>query len=109
MTKMEDDADDARLDRLLAMVPAPAVPAALERRILDDFDRLAARGRVATALRRAADLVWPGAPVWQPAMAFAVSLMIGLGVAAFAPLGPSPDDGLFTFDAGIDIDGAPGV
>ncbi|MEI9988907.1 MAG: hypothetical protein WDM86_02610 [Rhizomicrobium sp.] len=105
MTKMEDNEDDARLGRLLAMAPALAVPEALERRILADFDRIAARRGFAKALRRAADLIWPGAPVWQPAMAFALSLMIGLGVAAFAPLEPSPDESAFAVDIDITAQG----
>jgi hypothetical protein len=105
---MDDDtiesAQDAdRLDRLLNAVAAPAVPAALERRIMADFDRvqrhaeadrMAARWTFARALRRLADAVWPGAPVWQPACAFALALLIGTGVAAFAPLDlPQQDDG----------------
>ncbi len=50
---------------------------------------------------RLGETVWPGAPLWQPACALALSLMIGLGVAAFAPLDPPQDDGLFAFDVGI--------
>ncbi len=101
---MEDDTDD--LDRLLALVaPASAVPRALELRILADFDRFAVRWSFAKAL----DRIWPGAPAWQPACAFALSLMIGLGIAAFAPLGDPQDDGLFAVDQPFDLDGAQGV
>ena len=106
MERMEDDSAD--LDRLLALAEVPAVPAALERRILADFDRIAARSTLAKALRRTADAVWPGAPLWQPACAFALSLTIGLGVAAFAPLDvvPSDDPGAstFAFDNAPDFD-----
>ena len=102
---MEDNADD--LDRLFAVVPAPSVPRALELRILADFDRVAARWSFAKVL----DLVWPGAPVWQPACAFALSLMIWLGVAAFAPLGPAQDEtaSVFGVDQPFDLDGTQGV
>lgn len=99
MERMKDDTQD--LDRLFALVPAPAVPPALERRILADFERLAARGTFAAALRRLGETIWPGVPVWQPVCALALSLMIGLGVAAFAPLEPPEDDGLFAFDVAI--------
>ncbi len=110
MEPRDDNTED--LDRLFALVPVPEVPAALERRILADFDSIAARWTLAKALRRAADLVWPGAPAWAPACAFALSLMIGLGVAAFAPLDLPPSDeaaSLFAFDQSFDLDAAQGV
>ncbi len=109
MEQGPDNTED--LDRLFAQAPAPAVPRALERRILADFDRLVARWTFAKALRGVLDLVWPGAPVWQPACAFALSLMIGLGVAAFAPLEPPADEtsGVFALDQSFDIEGAQGV
>jgi hypothetical protein len=106
---MADNTED--LDRLFAAVPAPAVPAALERRILDDFDRVMARWTFAKALRGVRDRVWPGAPAWQLAGAFALSLLIGVGVSAFAPLAPPADEtaSLFAVDQPLDIDGAQGV
>lgn len=101
------DTDETWLDRLLAQAPAPVPSAALERRVLADFDRLAARRDWAGMLRALIDSVWPGAPVWQPAVAFALSLVIGLGAAAFAPLGGSASDDngavLYAYDAPIDI------
>jgi len=110
MVRMEDNTED--LDRLFALAaPAPSVPRTLELRILADFDRVMARWTFTKALRGALDRVWPGAPLWQPACAFALSLMIGLGVAAFAPLGPPQDEtsGVFAVDQAFDIDGAQGV
>lgn len=116
------EVDAARLDRLLAAVPAPAVPAALERRILAGFDRVRrhadidavqARWTFAKALRRAADAVWPDAPVWAPAGAFALAFLIGTGVAAFAPFDiPQTDDagaGVFALDASPDLDAGQGI
>jgi hypothetical protein len=81
---MADEIDD--LDRLLARVDEPAVPPALRRRILADFDRLAARPGPARLWRRAADAIWPGVPAWQPAAALALALLIGFGVAIATPL-----------------------
>lgn len=102
MERTEDSTEEARLDRLLARAPQTAVPAVLERRILADFDRIARRFRLARAWIAIADAVWPGAPAWQPACAFALSLLIGLGAAAFAPLDlPQSDENarsLFAFD-----------
>ncbi len=122
MDDHESVEEAARLDRLLAQAVAPAVPAALERRILADFDRvrrhadiepLSARWTWAKALRRIADAVWPDAPLWQPAVAFGLALMIGTGVAAFAPLDiPQQDDAsatVFALDAPPDTDAGQGL
>ncbi|HXC55929.1 MAG TPA: hypothetical protein VNU97_11590 [Rhizomicrobium sp.] len=103
----------ARLDRLLAAAVVPAVPARLERRILADFDNFHARWTFAKVLRRAADAVWPDAPAWQPACAFALALLIGTGVAALAPFDiPQQDDAAssaFALDGAPDIDAGQGI
>jgi hypothetical protein len=82
--------------------------AALENRLLDDFDRVTRRWSWARLARAAAERVWPGAPLWQPACAFALAFGVGLGVAAFAPLDVVPPDdravGAFTLDAAPDTD-----
>ncbi len=109
---MDADAgmSEERLGRLLDTVSAPAAPAALERRILAGFDRVQARRGWA---RRLADAVWPGGPVWQPMGAFAAALLIGIGVAAFAPFDlPQQDDGssnVFALDGSPDIDAGHGI
>lgn len=113
ITAPERAEDAAWLDRLLAAAPPPpAVPAALERRILADFDR-SRRRPFADFLRRAADAVWPGAPAWQPAFAFSLALLLGLGVAAFAPFDiPAQDDAsatVFALDAPPDGDAGQGI
>ena len=109
MQDVNESADDAaRLNRLLDAAPTVAVPPALERRILADFDRLAARPSFAKIARRIADAVWPDAPLWHPAAAFGAALFIGLGVAAFAPFDiPQQDDAsanVFALDASPDVD-----
>ena len=105
--------DAARLDSLLAAAAVPVVPPALQRRILADFDKVQSRWTFASALRRTADAIWPGAPVWQPACAFALAFVIGTGVAAFAPFDiPQQDDasaGVFALDAAPDIDAGQGI
>ncbi len=99
-----DDRDDAALDRLLETVTLPAATASLERRILADFDRLAARWTLAKGLRRALAAIWPDAPVWQPACALAGAAMIGLCVAAFAPLEPPSAEDAATVGLGFNAD-----
>lgn len=110
---IESAEDAAWLDRLLAQAAAPAIPPALERRILADFDRLSARWTFAKALRRALDAIWPDAPLWQPAGAFGLALLIGLGTAAFAPFDiPQQDDpgsSAFALDASPDSDAGQGI
>ena len=108
-----NEIDDATLDRLLDKAGRPVASSALERRILADFDRVASRWNFAKVLRRAADAVWPGAPAWQPACAFALALLIGSGVAAFAPFDiPQQDDAstsVFALYASPDGDAGQGI
>ena len=112
-SNIESAEDAARLDRLLARAEPPAVPAALERRILADFDRHHARWTWTKFIRRAAQAVWPDAPLWQPAAAFGLALLIGTGVAAFAPLDvPQQDDAsasVFALDSAPDTDAGQGM
>ena len=57
--------DDAQfVHQILTSLPTTAVPAALEARLLADFDRLAARSGL---WRRIGDRLWPGVPAWKPA------------------------------------------
>jgi hypothetical protein len=102
----DQDKDDA-LDRLLAQAASPPpVAAALERRVLADFDRIAVRWTLTRLLDRIADAIWPDAPLWQPACAMAAAVVLGLGVAAFAPLDVSaPDEGTaFAYDTSLPQD-----
>ncbi len=102
MEQMDND-DDAWLDGLLARAEDVPVSAALERRVLADFDRIATRWTPGRLLRRAMDAVWPGAPLWQPAAALVFSLLIGAGAAALVPLEIAEQDetapGAFALDA----------
>jgi hypothetical protein len=71
---------------ILKSLPTMAVPAALEARILADFDRVTAhRGRRAGWFGRIGETLWPGAPAWQPASVLALSLAIGLMAGGFVP------------------------
>lgn len=79
-----DDAEFAQ--EILKSLPTTAVPAALEARILADFDRVAAhRARRAGWFGRIGEKLWPGAPAWQPASVLALSLAIGLVAGGFVP------------------------
>lgn len=77
------DTDEMWADALLKELPSVPAPAALERRILADFDRLAARPRLLDRLREA---VWPGVPLWRPAGALAAALVLGVIAGSYVPL-----------------------
>jgi hypothetical protein len=107
---MSSEMDDGALDRLLAKAVPPGVPPALEQRILADFDRTHAGWSIEGFLRRAADAVWPDAPLWQPAGAFALALLIGVGVAVFVPFDfVRADVPMFAFEGAPDADPGQGI
>ena len=91
-------ADAFELDRALDRLPTEEIPAALHARILAAYDEAVTRrasGRFASipaALGRFRDAIWPGAPLWQPASAFALSLAIGLVLGLFVPSAVSAHD-----------------
>jgi hypothetical protein len=101
------------LDRSMLAAPVESVSAEFERRLLNDFDRSRQRWSVGRLVSVAVDAVWPGAPLWQPACAFALALAIGLAVGAFAPFDiPQQDEAFasaFTLDGAPDVDEGPGV
>jgi hypothetical protein len=96
------------LDTVLRDADVVPVPDALSRRLLDDFERTSRRWSARKSLRALADAVWPGAPLWQPAIAFGLALALGVGVAALVPLDLRPNDdasgGTFALDAPLDSD-----
>ncbi|MDE2111605.1 MAG: hypothetical protein KGJ79_10725 [Alphaproteobacteria bacterium] len=87
--RAEAQSDAEFAARLLSSLPGAAVSPALEARILADFDRVAANKRrgawIAGLTRGLRDAVWPGAPAWQPAAVFALSLIAGLAAGVFVP------------------------
>ncbi len=75
------------LDQALDSVVPATVPATLSSRILDGFDQIAARPSIRRFISVAANIVWPGAPMWQPSVALAASLIAGLVLGVMSPLG----------------------
>jgi hypothetical protein len=96
------------LDLALASAATPPVSAGLESRLLADFDRLQRRWSLRKSIVSAAHIVWPGAPLWQPAAVFGLALAVGIAVAIVAPpqLRPSEENGasVFALDAPPDVD-----
>ena len=85
--------DESELEAMLAglgQAETQGPTAGLHQRVLADFDRLAAR-RGTSWLRNVGDWIWPGATLWQPAAALALSLVIGVLVGDLMPF-DSPFD-----------------
>ena len=112
-------AAQAELDAALAALPAARVPDALRRKLIADFEKWAHKRsrshsrRVAAVLADIREAVWPGAPWWKPACAFAVSLVIGLWAGLILPdrlSRETSDQTVAFFDApsGIDLDQSEG-
>src|SRR5258708_12481530 len=74
----------AALDEILAAMRPVAISETLAARILADFDRHAsARNtvltrRIVSAVEKLGQALWPGAPLWQPLSAVALSLILRL-------------------------------
>lgn len=79
-------ADAARLDQILSAASGVSASGELEAKLMADFERVARRRSPLKVVTAMADAVWPGAPLWQPACAFGLALVIGVGVAWLAPL-----------------------
>lgn len=75
----------------LAALPAIQPSAALQARLLADFERATAPRT--PLLRRLLDALWPGMPAWQPAAAVALSLIVGLTAGALMPTAGVVDTG----------------
>jgi hypothetical protein len=85
---MNEFDDAAFADKFLKALPTTAVSPSLEARLLADFDRLALGHREGWMARFAdgwSELLWPGAPRWQPVSLLALSLVVGLAAGAFVP------------------------
>ena len=85
---MDEKDDAAYAAKLLKALPTTAASSSLEARILGDFDRLALgleHSGVQHLVARWAERLWPGAPLWQPLSALALSLLIGLAAGTLVP------------------------
>jgi hypothetical protein len=89
-------ADEAALDEALDSVSAVAIPNRLREQLLAGFERFTEenRARVSQRIRRLVasmhELVWPGAPWWQPASVLSLSILVGLSAGLAIP-DPLPD------------------
>jgi len=106
-------AEASSLDRAMGTFELPVVSSTLKRRLMEDFDGAQRRWSLRRLVGIAADAVWPGAPLWQPACALGLAFAAGLGVALFAPFDiPQQDDvssSVFALDTLSDVDAGHGI
>ncbi len=104
---MNNNDDAVLVGKLLQALPSAAVSPALEARILADFDRLAfarSNGWMAHFAVRWGELLWPGAPLWQPVSLLALSLVVGLTAGAFVPSATASDQSFAVADTSSVMD-----
>ena len=88
---MENLSDADFAGRALSHLPQHAPSAGFEAALLAGYDGWRARraegplAGLGGALRGFAVVVWPGAPLWLPAGALAVSLLLGIALGALLP------------------------
>jgi hypothetical protein len=87
----DDISDQAFADRAFKRLPPGAPVPGLEAALLAAYDAWNAgrpRGRWTAwkaGLHGFSETIWPGAPVWAPASAFAAALLVGAGLGAVLP------------------------
>ena len=89
---MTDESSDRTFaDRALRRLPAEIPPPGFEAALLAAYDAWNTRrpqgrwGAFRAASRQFSESIWPGAPAWAPASAFAVALLLGAGLGVTLP------------------------
>ena len=90
---MTDESSDRTFtDRALSRLPVEVPPPGFQAALLEAYDAWNARrpeGRWAAlqaGLRQFSHAIWPDAPLWAPASAFVIALVLGAGLGAALPL-----------------------
>ena len=100
---MTDESSDRTFaDRALSRLPTEVPPPGFQAALLEAYDAWNARrpeGRWAAlqaALRQFSHSIWPDAPLWAPASAFAFALVLGAGLGvALQPTISDEQSGFF--------------
>lgn len=83
--------DTQFVNRAMARLPQAQVSPRLTDAMLAAFDEVQASQQagvwavLGAGIRRLGDTVWPGAPLWAPASAFAAALVAGVSLGAVVP------------------------
>ena len=84
-------ATESAVDQALDSAPAIEIPDRLREQLMLGFERFEKRGRgrflggIAVYVASLKNLVWPGAPWWQPAFALSFSVLVGLSLGLAIP------------------------
>lgn len=87
----QEGSDRLFAERIFTRLPAETLPPRLEAALLAGYEAWRAeraRGSLAAilaGLRNFSQAIWPGAPLWAPAAAFAASLLVGATIGAGLP------------------------
>ena len=87
----DESSDRIFAERALKRLPAEIPPLGFEAALLSAYDAWNERrpqGRWAAlgaGLRQFSESIWPGAPAWAPASAFAFALLLGAGLGVTLP------------------------
>ena len=102
---MTGEISDRRFaEQALAKLPAVTPSSGLEAALLAAYDawqRERVQGPWAAfkaGLGRFSQTIWPGAPLWAPAAAFAASLLVGATLGAFLPAVREMEPASFSLD-----------
>lgn len=99
-----DHSDQDFADHAVKRLGQPSVPAGLEAALLAAYDKWnAKRGKTfwsgwQAALEVASDVIWPGAPLWAPASALAVALLVGASLGVVLPARMAQDQQSFSLE-----------
>lgn len=86
-----ENSDRDFVDRALRQLPRATPSSGFEAALLAGYDAWKAERKkgpwaaIKAGLRRFSETIWPGAPLWVPASALAVALLVGAGVGAALP------------------------
>ena len=102
---MTDESSDRTFaDRALIRLPAEVPSLGFQAALLEAYDAWNARrpeGRWAAlraGLGHFSNAIWPGAPLWAPASAFACALVLGAGLGAALPSRVNDEQPSFSLD-----------
>jgi hypothetical protein len=100
----DDHSDRDFADRAVRRLGQPSVPAGMEAALLAAYDQWNAKRGTSfgsgwkAALVVASDVIWPGAPLWAPASALAVALLVGAGLGVALPATMAQDQQSFSLE-----------
>jgi hypothetical protein len=100
----DESSDRIFADRALNRLPAEVPPPGFETALLAAYDAWNVQrpqGRWAAfraGLSQFSESIWPGAPAWAPASAFAFALLVGAGLGVALPVALADEQPAFSLE-----------